>query len=44
MLNENLKLLQHEIKHTCSKCGTEFNSLPKYCYNCNTHLKEELGE
>ena len=41
MLNENLKLLQHEIKHTCSKCGTEFNSLPKYCYNCLNEITAE---
>ena len=40
--DENLKLIQHEIKYTCSKCGTEFSSLPKYCYNClNEIIKEE---
>ncbi len=40
--DENLKLIQHEIKYTCSKCGTEFCSLPKYCYNClNEIIKEE---
>jgi len=39
---ENLKLIQHEIKYTCSKCGTEFSSLPKYCYNClNEIIKED---
>ena len=40
--DENLKLIQHERKYTCSKCGTEFSSLPKYCYNClNEIIKEE---
>jgi hypothetical protein len=40
--DENLKLIQHETKYTCSKCGTEFSSLPKYCYNClNEIIKEE---
>jgi hypothetical protein len=33
-LDENLIDIEHEVKCTCSKCGTEFNSLPKYCYNC----------
>jgi len=28
----------------CPQCGTKFDSKPKYCYNCNTYLKEELGE
>ncbi|MFX1273838.1 MAG: hypothetical protein ACFFAT_02240 [Promethearchaeota archaeon] len=28
--------------HKCNKCGTEFSSLPKYCYNClNKIIKEE---
>jgi len=41
MPDENLKLNQHEIKYTCSKCGTEFNSLPKYCYNCLNEITKE---
>jgi len=28
----------------CPQCGAKFDSKPKYCYNCNTYLKEELGE
>jgi len=28
----------------CPQCGVKFDSKPKYCYNCNTYLKEELGE
>lgn len=41
MQDENLKLTQQEIKCTCSKCGTEFNSLPKYCYNCLNEITKE---
>jgi len=39
--DENLKLIEREIKYTCSKCGTEFNSLPKYCYNCLNEITAE---
>lgn len=34
---EDFKNLVEEIKFICPYCGTEFNSLPQYCYNC---LKE----
>jgi len=26
---------------TCPKCGTEFQSIPMFCYNCNTKLINE---
>ncbi|MHA1130213.1 MAG: hypothetical protein ACTSRC_01750 [Candidatus Helarchaeota archaeon] len=29
-----------EIQSTCPTCGTVFQSAPKYCYKCNTLLKE----
>lgn len=47
-----LKLIRNEEKKVditeidlknrseCPQCGTKFESKPKYCYNCNTHLKE----
>ena len=41
---ENLKQIELQIKTTCQNCGTEFNSVPKYCYNCNNLLTNELGE
>jgi len=28
----------------CSKCGTKFDSIPKYCFNCNNLITKELGE
>jgi len=41
---ENLKQIKLQNKITCQNCGTEFNSVPKYCYNCNNLLTNELGE
>ncbi len=41
---ENLKQIELQSKITCHNCGTEFNSVPKYCYNCNNLLTNELGE
>jgi len=35
---EDLNSIANESKITCPKCGTEFNSLPEFCYNCNTDL------
>ena len=30
---------------TCPNCGTQFKSIPKYCYNCNSELiREEKNE
>ena len=26
---------------TCPKCGTEFDSIPLYCYNCNSKLTSD---
>ena len=41
---ENLKQIELENKIKCQNCGTEFNSIPKYCYKCNNLLTNELGE
>jgi len=41
---ENLKQIELQCKIICQNCGTEFNSVPKYCYNCNNLLTNELGE
>lgn len=35
---EDLHSIADESKIICPKCSTEFNSLPKFCYNCNTDL------
>lgn len=34
---ENLKLITQKNKSKCPYCGTNFDSIPKYCYKC---LKE----
>ncbi len=35
---EDLNVIINNIKSKCPNCGTEFNSTPIYCYNCNTKL------
>jgi len=35
---EDLQVVISNIKSKCSNCGTEFNSTPIYCYNCDTKL------
>jgi hypothetical protein len=35
---EDLHAVANQIKSKCPKCGTEFDSTPTYCYNCNTKL------
>lgn len=38
---ENLRLIEERNITTCPKCGTQFNSIPQYCYNCLTELTTE---
>ncbi|MFX0186508.1 MAG: hypothetical protein ACFE8A_02105 [Candidatus Hodarchaeota archaeon] len=41
---EDLKLIIQENKIKCPFCGIEYNSIPKYCYNCSKELiLEGLG-
>ena len=35
---EDLQLIASKCKSKCPNCGTEFNSIPQFCYNCNTKL------
>ncbi len=35
---EDLQIIAYQIKSKCPKCGTEFDSTPIFCYNCNTKL------
>ena len=39
--DKNLKPIDFTSKYTCPKCGTEFNSIPKYCYNCLNELNKD---
>jgi len=41
---ENLEQIVSLNRIKCPKCGTQFNSIPKYCFNCNNIIKNELGE
>lgn len=35
---EDLKSIANSVKAQCPKCGIEFDSFPKYCYNCNSKI------
>ena len=35
---EDLHIIANQIKSKCPKCGTEFDSTPAFCYNCNAKL------
>ncbi|MFX0046720.1 MAG: hypothetical protein ACFE8G_00995 [Candidatus Hermodarchaeota archaeon] len=41
---DNLEQIESLNKIQCPKCGTQFNSIPKYCFNCNSLLTNDLGE
>ncbi len=36
---EDFKKIVEKIKYKCPNCGTEFNSIPKFCYTCNFQLE-----
>jgi hypothetical protein len=36
--------IESEYKYKCPFCATEFNSKPKYCYNCNNQIGEISDE
>lgn len=35
---EDLHDIANQNRIICPNCGTEFNSIPRFCYNCNTDL------
>ncbi|MFX1572985.1 MAG: hypothetical protein ACFFB0_09565 [Promethearchaeota archaeon] len=35
---EDLQIIVRRIITKCPKCGAEFNSVPQFCYNCNTRI------
>ena len=38
LTEEDFEAIQKETTITCPICGTQFKSVPKYCYNCNSEL------
>ncbi len=41
---DNLKQIEALNRIECPICGTQFDSIPKYCFNCNNLITNELGE
>jgi hypothetical protein len=41
---DNLEQIESLNRSVCPNCGTQFNSIPKYCFNCNNLITNELGE
>jgi hypothetical protein len=39
--DEKVSKLNGKSLFVCPNCGTEFNSIPLYCYNCNSKLIKE---
>ncbi len=35
---ENLQIVANKIRSKCPHCGTEFDSTPTFCYNCNSKI------
>jgi len=41
---KNLQIIASKCKSKCPKCGTEFKSIPQFCYNCNTKLTMNMED
>ena len=41
---QDVSLIEQQTKSKCPYCGTEFNSIPVYCYNCNRKLIPNLED
>jgi len=41
---DDLHMMAELIRSKCPQCGTEFESRPKICYNCNTDLTIKSGD
>ena len=42
--SDNLEQIESLNRIKCPTCGTQFDSIPKYCFNCNNLITKELGE
>ena len=43
-VGENLEQIEQLNTIKCPKCGINFDSIPKYCYNCNLLISNELRD
>ena len=43
-VGENLEQIEQLNTIKCPKCGIKFDSIPKYCYNCNLLISNELRD
>ena len=41
---KDLSIIEEQTKSKCPYCGTEFNSVPIYCYHCNKQLVLDIGD
>ncbi|MFX1570323.1 MAG: hypothetical protein ACFFCV_18335 [Promethearchaeota archaeon] len=41
---DDVSTIAGKIKSICPKCGTKFDSIPRYCYKCNADLSINLEE
>ncbi|MFW9900987.1 MAG: hypothetical protein ACFFDY_06830 [Candidatus Thorarchaeota archaeon] len=41
---EDVSTFATKAKSICPKCGTKFDSIPRYCYKCNADLSINIEE
>jgi len=41
---EDASTFTAKVKSICPKCGTKFDSIPRYCYKCNSDLSINIEE
>ena len=41
---KDIQIIANKCKSKCPKCGTEFKSIPQFCYNCNTKLTMNMED
>jgi len=44
VIMKDISIIEKQTKSKCPYCGTEFNSIPIYCYKCSKQLIPDLGD